>query len=96
MKSKKQSKVSHSYAKDKYRPISVTNQELLWLLQLLQDFGIQQRLILLHCDKQVARHIAVNPVFHERTKHIVVDCHIIHKNYAKLPSFLLLSHPHKS
>ena len=57
--------------------------ELIWLKHLLQElrFGKDEQMKLI-CDNQVTLHISSNLVFHERTKHIEVDCHFIREKIA--------------
>ena len=82
-KSKKQLVVARFSVDAKYRVMALTTCELIWLRHLLQElrFGKDEQMKLI-CDNQDALHIASNPVFHERTKHIEVYCHFIKEKVA--------------
>lgn len=74
-KSKKQRVFSRSSTKVEYRALVDTTCELLWLNQLLLDFHTPPTApAKLFCDNKSALHLASNPVFHERTKHIEAEC----------------------
>jgi len=75
-KSKKQATVSLSSAESEYQAMAKTIYEIVWIRGLLSDLGVQvEGPSKLFCDDDAALKLAANPVFHERTKHIEVDCH---------------------
>jgi hypothetical protein len=77
-RSKKQFVVTRSSTETEYQALADTTAELLWLRWLLQDLGIDcSTAVLIHCDNRSAIQIAHNDVFHERTKHIKIDCHFV-------------------
>ncbi|KAH9656136.1 retrovirus-related pol polyprotein from transposon RE1 [Citrus sinensis] len=77
-KTKKQHTVSRSSAEAEYRSMATTTCELKWLKGLLMSLGVHHTTQMrLYCDSHAALHLVANPVFHERTKHIEVDCHFV-------------------
>jgi len=77
-RTKKQLTVSRSSSEAEYRALASATCELQWLLYLLRDLHVTcSKLPVLFCDNHSALHIAANLVFHDRTKNLDIDCHIV-------------------
>ncbi|CAL1362807.1 unnamed protein product [Linum trigynum] len=75
---RKQDKVSKSSTEAEYRAMSDVASELVWMQRLLLDLGVTcPSPITLHVDNTSAIQIAVNPVLHDRTKHIEIHVHYV-------------------
>ena len=58
--------------------MTTTTCELTWLRYLLQDLQVEHRQsTTLLCDNKTTLYIKTNPVYHEWTKHIELDFHIV-------------------
>lgn len=78
LKSKKQARVYKFSIESEYRAMFTSFLEILWLHGLLNELGFfQAGPTSLYADNTSVIQIVANPVFHERTKHIEVDCHSI-------------------
>ncbi|KAE8711089.1 Retrovirus-related Pol polyprotein from transposon TNT 1-94 [Hibiscus syriacus] len=75
--SKLQSVVATSTTEAEYVAATQASKEAIWLKMLLEELGHNQEYVSLFCDSQSALHLARNPSFHSRTKHIRVQYHFI-------------------
>lgn len=76
--SKKQHVVAQSSSEAEYRALAHDAAEIRWLKSLLKELCLTLSCPpTLWCDNIGAMYLAVNPVFHQRTKHIEIDLHFI-------------------
>lgn len=74
-KTKKEDTVAMSSEEAEYRSIGFALKTTKWICRLLKELGTEQPgPTRFFCDSKAAIHIAANPVFHERTKHLERDC----------------------
>lgn len=70
--------MSKSFFENRILCFGCYNFKLQWLIYLPADVTISSaKPPNLYCDNLSAIHIATNHVFHECTKHMEIDCHII-------------------
>ena len=75
--SKKQNSISLSIAEAEYIVVGSCCTQLIWMKQLLVDYGFAQGKMIVYCDNTSAINISKNPVQHSRTKYIDIRHHFI-------------------
>ncbi|KAG9442456.1 hypothetical protein H6P81_018310 [Aristolochia fimbriata] len=75
--SKKQNSISLSTAEAEYIATGSCCTQLLWMKQMLADYGFEQDILTVFCDNTSAIDISKRPVQHSRTKHIDIRYHFI-------------------
>ncbi|KAL0458462.1 UNVERIFIED_CONTAM: Retrovirus-related Pol polyprotein from transposon RE1 [Sesamum latifolium] len=81
-KTKKQNTISRSTAEAEYRAMGSTACELSWIYSLLQGLQVSvPKPIPFLYDNRATLHIVSNPVFHEWTKHLEIDCYLVQDHY---------------
>ncbi|KAJ0805682.1 putative RNA-directed DNA polymerase [Helianthus annuus] len=80
--SKHQKSVSLSTTEVEYMAVVEAIKELIWLKNFLKELGKEQVDCALFCDNQSAIHLAKNPVFHSKTKHIQLRYRFIRDQFS--------------
>ncbi|KAL9266778.1 Retrovirus-related Pol polyprotein from transposon TNT 1-94-like protein, partial [Drosera capensis] len=75
--SRLQKSVALSTTEAEYMALSEAGKEMIWLKNLLEELGRKQDDSVLYSNSQSAIHLAKNPVFHAKTKHIQLRYHFI-------------------
>ncbi|CAM8948080.1 unnamed protein product [Rhodiola kirilowii] len=88
--SKKQNSISLSTVEAEYIAAGSCCTQMLWMKQMLEEYGVKQGLMTLYCDNMSAINISKNPVQHSRTKHIDIRHHYIRELVEK--KILTLTH----
>lgn len=70
--------MARSTVEAELRSLAMTVCEVMWLKKLLKELGLKDLgSTPIYYDNQAALAIAANPVHHEKTKHVKIDCHFI-------------------
>ena len=76
--------VARSSAESEFRVVAQGICEALWLKKLLEELQVTVEFpVKLYCDNKAAINISLNPVQHDRTKHVEVDRHFIKEKVEK-------------
>lgn len=74
---KKQDTIARSSTEAEYVAIDHGSRQLIFLKSLCEELGVDLQQPVLMVDNEGARKLALNPVMHQRTKHIAIKYHAI-------------------
>ena len=74
--------VTHSSCESEYVGLSESGNEAIYLTQLQGELGVGNSSVLLYGDNESSLKLAENPVFHQRSKHILLKYHSLRDRVA--------------
>jgi len=76
-KENQQSVVAFSTTEAEYMALAEGVKEAIWLKGMVNELGIAQPCVTIHCDSQSVIHLGNHQIYHEKIKHIDVKLHFI-------------------